>query len=147
MTDFRRCLAFVLKWEGGDKITRDPRDPGGTTKYGISQRAHPSLDIESLTEAQAAAIYEIEYWRPTGCDGLAWPLNLCAFDCAVNQGPGFAREALRLSHVPGTVLQIRWERYQRSKGFETYGRGWGNRLRDLAKVGGVLWEPPQKQGA
>lgn len=83
---FSRAMAFALKWEGGDKITRDPIDPGGTTKYGISQRAYPHLDIESLTYEQAAEIYERDYWRKGRCDQLPDPANLAHFDACVNCG-------------------------------------------------------------
>lgn len=39
----------VIAREGGSKITRDLHDPGGVTKYGISQRAYPDEDIENMT--------------------------------------------------------------------------------------------------
>ena len=54
---FEDIIDDVLKREGGEKITKDPSDPGGTTKYGISQRAFPDLDIEALNEQQAKQIY------------------------------------------------------------------------------------------
>ena len=44
---FPLALQFALKWEGGDKYTNDPIDPGGETKYGISKRAYPDIDIKS----------------------------------------------------------------------------------------------------
>jgi lysozyme family protein len=48
----------VIAREGGSKISRDKNDPGGVTKYGISQRAFPDEDIENLTEARARQLYE-----------------------------------------------------------------------------------------
>ena len=62
MNLFDRALAAVLDWEGA--VTNDAADPGGLTKYGISQRAYPSLDIASLTVEQAAVIYHQDYWLP-----------------------------------------------------------------------------------
>ena len=47
---FDDIINEVLESEGGSRITKDPLDAGGTTKYGISQRAYPKLDIEALTE-------------------------------------------------------------------------------------------------
>ena len=44
----QNIIAKVIEREGGDKLTKDPSDPGGTTKYGISQRANPDVDIENL---------------------------------------------------------------------------------------------------
>lgn len=83
---FPRALEFVMKWEGGEKITRDPIDPGGTTKYGVSQRAYPNLNIEELTHEQAAEIYENDYWKKGRCDQLPDPVNIVHFDACVNCG-------------------------------------------------------------
>ena len=46
----------------GREYTNDPYDPGGETKYGISKRAYPDLDIFNLTENAAFEIYERDYW-------------------------------------------------------------------------------------
>lgn len=75
------CIDFILKQEGG--LTEDS---GGLTKFGISQRAYPQLDIRGLTEDQARAIYHDDYWRPLGCDELAAPLDLLMVDAGVNCG-------------------------------------------------------------
>jgi lysozyme family protein len=45
-------------------LTRDPRDPGGTTKWGIAQRSHPRVNVAALTRLDACAIYVTEYWEP-----------------------------------------------------------------------------------
>mgnify|MGYP000868655196 CR=1 FL=1 len=88
---FGRCLQFVLKWEtGGDLVnggyTNDPNDPGGETKWGISKRAHPKLDIPNLTLDQAADIYEREYWQPAGCGDMEPPRALAVFNLSVLMG-------------------------------------------------------------
>ena len=49
---FNHALALVLSLEG---IGNDSHDPGGETKYGISKRAYPDLDIANLTEEDAKA--------------------------------------------------------------------------------------------
>lgn len=85
---FRACLDFVLRMEGGE--VNHPNDPGGHTKYGISQRAYPELDIVSLTLEQAGEIYHRDYWLPCHCDQLPPALALALFDCAVNCGKGRA---------------------------------------------------------
>lgn len=46
----------------------DPDDPGGETKYGISKRYHPNLDIFALTEEEAESIYYKETWLPLRLD-------------------------------------------------------------------------------
>ena len=47
MQNFPDCIAHVLVAEGG--LVNDPQDPGGVTKFGISQRSYPALDIRELT--------------------------------------------------------------------------------------------------
>jgi len=76
----------VLHREGGAKITKDPNDPGGTTKYGVSQKAYPDLDIESLTEEEAIAIYKKDYWDKARVDELPKRLKEIYFDMCVNMG-------------------------------------------------------------
>jgi lysozyme family protein len=87
-------MEFVLRWEGGATLTRDPDDPGGTTKYGISQRAHPDVDVAALTEPQAKRIYHADYWLEIDGDALPWPLCLAAMDYAVNSGVSRAENAM-----------------------------------------------------
>jgi lysozyme family protein len=85
------AIQFVLDYEGG--YTIDPDDPGGATKFGISQKSYPDLNILDLTLDEAKAIYRRDYWTPCHCDDLPRPLAIAVFDCAVNQGVG---EAIRL---------------------------------------------------
>jgi len=92
MTPFDRALAFVLAHEGGD--VDDPHDPGGRTRFGISQRAYPREDIGALTRERAAELYRRDYWTPLHCDDLAWPVALALFDTAVNCG---VQRAIRLA--------------------------------------------------
>ena len=86
MNDFERALTFCLKWEGGDKITDDPNDPGGLTKFGVSQRAYPNEDIRKLTRARAAFLYRRDYWDKGRCQDFPSPIGIVHFDCAVNTG-------------------------------------------------------------
>ncbi len=85
---FRLALAFVLEHEGG--YVNDPADPGGETKYGISKRSYPSIDIKKLTAEQAGQIYRTDFWDRCHCDGYDYPLALAVFDSAVNCGCGKA---------------------------------------------------------
>ncbi len=81
---FEEALAFVLAHEGG--YSCDPRDPGGETKYGISRRSYPGLDIANLSREQAASIYRRDYWDALGLSRLPMELALPIFDAAVNAG-------------------------------------------------------------
>jgi len=60
---FDLAVEQTLRNEGGSRLVQDPRDPGGTTRYGISKRAHPDINIEALTERQARQIYYRHYWE------------------------------------------------------------------------------------
>jgi len=91
---FRRAVEVVLKHEGG--YVHDPRDPGGETKYGISKRSYPDLDIANLTRADAIAIYYRDWWQRYGYDRLqddAVATKL--LDMAVNMGPATAHRLLQ----------------------------------------------------
>lgn len=57
---FQRAVEIVLAHEGG--YVNNPADPGGETKYGISKRSYPNLDIASLTREQAIEIYRRDWW-------------------------------------------------------------------------------------
>jgi lysozyme family protein len=66
--------------------TDDPLDAGGETKWGISKRAHPQLDIKNLTEDEAKEIYHREYWSSLGLDHIDPQVAQEVFDTAVNMG-------------------------------------------------------------
>lgn len=92
---FDQAVAFVLTAEG--EWNRNPADPGGATRWGISSAAHPGVDLDRLTPADAAAIYRAEYWGPLGCDALPAPFRLPLFDGAVQHGGRVAVKLLQQS--------------------------------------------------
>ena len=73
----------------------DPADAGGETKFGISKRANPTVNIRSLTWAGAKDIYYHSYWIPGKCDRLSAPIALIHFDGCVNHGVGTAAKHLQ----------------------------------------------------
>lgn len=86
---------FVFPWETGNDpdggYTHDPDDPGGETKWGVSKRSYPDVDIRALTREQAVTLYFRDYWLHTGrqksnANRLPHPLNFAHFDCTVNLG-------------------------------------------------------------
>jgi len=95
--DWPRAIEFVLKMEGGETAENDPNDPGGLTKFGISQKAYPALDIKNLTLDQAKDIYRRDYWQACECDGLPTPFAIAVFDTAVNQGVNKAKRLLQIA--------------------------------------------------
>ncbi|OED44056.1 hypothetical protein ACH42_08425 [Endozoicomonas sp. (ex Bugula neritina AB1)] len=98
-SSFEIAIAFVLGEEGG--FVDDPADNGGATKYGISQRSYPDLNIQSLTIEQVKTIYHDDYWQKCRCGELPAAVACVVMDTAVNMGIGRAirllQEALRVT--------------------------------------------------
>jgi lysozyme family protein len=90
---FDEAFAALVKHEGG--YINHRADPGGESKYGISKRSYPQLDIAALTVDQARSIYRRDYWGPAGCDAVPDSLKLHLFDCAVNSGVSTAVRMLQ----------------------------------------------------
>lgn len=87
--NFDRFFLFLgtgVEWTDGHELVDDPRDPGRLTKYGISQRAHPKVDIRNLTLEQAKEIYYSEYWNKLGCDYIESPADIFVADAGVSMG-------------------------------------------------------------
>jgi lysozyme family protein len=61
MSDFRITIENLVPIEGG--YVNDPDDPGGETKYGITKRSYPNLDIKNLSLDDAKVIYERDFWN------------------------------------------------------------------------------------
>lgn len=95
----------VIAREGGSKITRDPHDPGGVTKYGISKKAYPDEDIENLTFERARLLYEQRLLR-ANLDKILDPyLRELVFDFHVHSDPwegGGAQSIRVLQRLVGT---------------------------------------------
>lgn len=91
---FELCVQFIFDREGR-VLENNPADPGGLTKFGVSRKSYPNLDIANLTEQQAKEIYYRDYWTPLACDDFEDPrLALAVFDTGVNQGVGTAKAIL-----------------------------------------------------
>lgn len=89
MTDrdeiFSKIIEKTLKHEGG--YSNNSSDTGGETKYGISKRSYPNVDIKNLTLEQAKAIYKRDFWSNQGYSSIE-DLDLASkvFDLGVNMG-------------------------------------------------------------
>ena len=90
---FEEIIDRVIESEGG--YVNDPDDPGGETKYGISKRAYPKVDIKDLTIKQAKQIYYEDYWTPSKADQLSDQLKEIYFDMVVNFGKRGAARVLQ----------------------------------------------------
>lgn len=78
----------------GDYVNH-PADPGGETKFGITKRQYPDVDIKNLTLQQAKDIYYNDYWHKAKCPLLPERLRFDVFDTAVNAGPTVAIRLLQ----------------------------------------------------
>ena len=85
MNNFPRAFNQTLGLEGG--YINDPADPGRETKFGLSKRAYPGLDIAHLTVSQARVIYYHDYWLKLRLDQIGSGIIAAEiFDTAVNMG-------------------------------------------------------------
>lgn len=91
--NFDQAFPLLVNIEGG--YVNDPNDPGGETKYGISKRSYPQLDIKNLTLDQAKQIYLKDYWGIVGCDAVPDIIKYDLFDMSVNQGQVTAIKCLQ----------------------------------------------------
>jgi lysozyme family protein len=130
--DFERAFDYILRVEGG--YSNHPDDPGSITKYGISQRAHPNIDVPNLTIVQAKEIYLTLYWRRADCESVPWPMNLLVFDTAVNSGVTRATRWLREHQDFNAYLSARIRFYTSLETWETFGKGWTNRIAELLRT-------------
>lgn len=146
---FDKAFALVIEHEGG--WANHPNDPGGLTRYGITQRDYPDIDLMNLTLDGAKAIYKRDYWDAIKGDHLPSMIATLVFDSAVNQGvfraTRFMQKALGVS-VDGIIGKQtlsaaqnadpyefatlfgaeRALHYASLSTFDVFGKGWMRRL-------------------
>lgn len=84
-TSFDEAFEHTIGLEGG--YVNDPNDPGGETKFGISQQTYPELNIKHLTLDDARYIYKRDYWNPLRLDEIIdFKVAGEIFDTAINTG-------------------------------------------------------------
>jgi len=157
MTYFDTCFDKLISHEGN--YVNDPRDPGGETRYGVSKRSYPHLDIKNLTLDAARGLYRRDFWDRAQCDKLPPGVAFDLFDCAVNSGIGqavrFLQRAVGVAddgnigpitlaavarHEP-EAIQARYSGHRldfmtRLSTWDVFGRGWSRRIAEnLKKVG------------
>lgn len=152
MTGFEEAFRLVVGVEGD--YSDDPNDPGGKTRYGVTElvaRAHGYKGPMTLLPLDfAKRVFRESYWQAVRADELPWPLALFVFDMAVNSGPVQAIRTLqrtlrvREDGVLGAVTLMAAQQmstdqvalyladralfYAGLGGFARYGRGWLKRL-------------------
>ena len=88
---FIDMMERILSHEGG--FTLNPLDRGNYangilrgTKYGISARSYPNVDIKNLTRSQALAIYRRDFYEPLKPSIMTGATVFQLLDFAVNSG-------------------------------------------------------------
>ena len=100
-SNFETCLALMLAHEGG--YVDHPKDPGGRTNHGVTQRVWEEWvghevdekQMRALTPETVAPLYKRKYWDAVRADDLVDGVDYCVFDVAVNSGPGRAVKFLQ----------------------------------------------------
>lgn len=80
------AISKTLVHEGG--FVDDPADPGGATKYGITQKDLPGEDISAITEQQAIDYYKQHYVKELYSQIESQAVGEKIFDMGVLDGVG-----------------------------------------------------------
>ena len=95
--NFDKAFDRLLGHEGG--FVDHPRDPGGATRWGITQRvarAHGYQgEMRELPVAEARRIARIAYWDAVRADEVPDAVRYDLFDAAYNSGPEQATKWLQ----------------------------------------------------
>lgn len=154
--NFEQSLELVLEHEGG--FVHHPRDPGGATNKGVTQKVYDAFrysrgrshqSVRFLEEGELEAIYKLQYWDAIRGDLLPSGLDYAVFDFAVNSGVNRAAKflqavlgvkqdgqigAMTLSAIvnPKWTINALCDRrmgfLRRLGTFATFGKGWTRRV-------------------
>jgi lysozyme family protein len=100
-SNFDECVELMLAHEGG--YVDHPKDPGGRTNLGVTQRVWEEWmgrpvtekEMRALTPLMVKPLYKRKYWDAVRADDLVAGVDYCVFDVAVNSGPGRAIKFLQ----------------------------------------------------
>lgn len=92
-SSFDEALKRVLVHEGG--YVNHPKDPGGATNKGVTQRVYdgwrdrlklPRQSVRYIKDQEVSDIYRRQYWDAIRGDDLPRGFDYSTFDAAVNSG-------------------------------------------------------------
>lgn len=151
--NFEHAFERLLGHEGG--FVDHPRDPGGATRYGITQRvaqAHGYRgDMREFPVTEAKRIARIAYWDAVRADEMPDAVRYDLFDAAYHSGPPQAIKWLQRAAGaaddgvigPKTLLAVRMadpqllaKRFNGRrlqfladlKTWDAFGKGWARRI-------------------
>ena len=150
-SEFDGAFEILIGHEGGH--VDHPNDPGGETKFGISKRSYPDVNIAGLTLDDAKAIYRRDYWDRVKADELPSELRFLLFDGAVNAGVAQSIKWLQRAagaqadgvigpitlaaiadsnphQIASKFLGQRLKHMTDLKHWDQFGRGWARRIAD-----------------
>jgi len=93
-SEFDRAFPVVLVHEGG--YVNHPKDPGGATMKGVTQRVYDGYrdrlgvsrqPVRQITNAELHTIYRKQYWDAIRGDEMPAGVGYVVYDGAVNSGP------------------------------------------------------------
>lgn len=112
--NYAACFRHTLKSEGG--WSNHPKDPGGATMRGVTQRvydgyrkrsARPLRSVRQIEDHELQAIYKKQYWDAVRGDDLPAGVDLAVYDFAVNSGVSraakYLQTVLRCNRIDGHI--------------------------------------------
>ena len=148
MADFDAAFEMLLGNEGTYTV-----DDGGATMWGITEavarRNGYTGAMQLLPQSVAKTIAQEEYWEPMCCDAMPQEIAFNVFDACYNGGPAIVwlqkalgvavdgvvgpatRDAVKVSESNKVVALFnaaRLEYYTTLVAWNTYGKGWVNRI-------------------
>lgn len=125
------------------------------TKFGISAMTYPDTDIQNLTIDDAKRIYFSDFWIPISVISLPEAMLYQYFDATINHGRHNAAKMLQRAigaepdgivgaatlqavresgkGLPQLFIAERIAFYTQVKTFDSYGKGWMNRVSENLK--------------
>jgi lysozyme family protein len=99
--NFPAALAFVMRHEDAGMTGKVTVDGGGVTRWGISSRFHPGVDVRNLSFPDASAIYRTQYWQRNNLQGVNdAAVSAKLMDMVVNPGEVIIAAIQKLLHLP-----------------------------------------------
>jgi lysozyme family protein len=134
LTDF-----IAQELEGGDQAV-DLNDGAGLTKFGVSTKYNPGVDVANLTKSQAVGILKKKYWSAE-FDKADPTVAAIAFDAAITGGSAGKNILAAANNDPTRALALYRKRLNHVAdtvpGKEQFRQGWMNRVNRLASKLGL----------
>lgn len=154
-----KIAAWLERLFGNEgEYVNDHKDPGGETKWGISKRSYPELNIAETSKEEAAEIYVRDFLEPLDADKLEDGIVFQLLDFAANSGQGVAIRklqqalgvaddgiigevtlgAVRMLSESDLIMLVLSERIMyltKLKNWPHHGKGWMRRIAKNLKYG------------